>query len=430
MVLKKKGLAQAALDRFFNIYREGITIPVINNIMGKVMMNRRLSLRQGDRPSGIWFCFGIDPLIMYLERRLRGILIHSVPVLGPVLQHQVSPLPPLETRYKVQGYLDDCKPAITSMSEFVLVDRACRLFEESSGCRLHRDPDTEKCKVMVLGRWKGTLQQEDIPLPYLKLTDHLDYLGCKQYSNYTVTRRENGEILKKKVKDQMSSWKAGKFLPLTSRPWSLNCYCFSKLWYRTGCIDLRIGDINAITSLAKGWMYQDLLQKPQEMMAYRQIELGGLGLHSVKSRSTAMLIHTFLSQAISPRFSTNHYLHALYKWHVLEDRSIPDPGRPPYYTAEFFSIIRDVHTNTPLNVAWVTVKQWYQLLLERGVTHNSDDPDSPPTLIPSSAEERRPLVEFSTSYRLARQYGLAPEQKTFLFKMLQGLLPTDQGAPP
>ena len=61
------------------------------------------------------------------------------------------------------------------MADFTLVDKACKLFENSSGCRLHRDPASNKCKVMPLGRWIGTLEQENIPLPYLKLTDHLDY---------------------------------------------------------------------------------------------------------------------------------------------------------------------------------------------------------------------------------------------------------------
>ena len=62
-----------------------------------------------------------------------------------------------------------------------------------------------KCKVLLLGRWKGVLQQEDIPLPYLKITDHLDYLGVKLYADYSTTRRVNGEPMQKIVKDQMNS---------------------------------------------------------------------------------------------------------------------------------------------------------------------------------------------------------------------------------
>ena len=131
----------------------------------------------------------------------------------------------------------------------------------------------------------------------------------------------------------MGSWRSGKFLPLTSRPWSLNSYCLSKLWYKASCIDFRVGDSNTITSSVKSWLYQDMLLKPQEMMVYRQTELGGLGLYNVKVRSMATFIHTFLAQAISPLFPTNYYLNTLYRWHVLQQREIPDPGRPPYFLA-------------------------------------------------------------------------------------------------
>ena len=111
------------------------------------------------------------------------------------------------------------------MAEFLLVDKACSLFEKSSGCRLHRSPDNNKCKFLALGRWKGVLQQEDIPLPYLKVADHLDYLGVELHADYTKTRKANREALQKKVKDQVISWKSGKFLALTSRLWSLNSWC-------------------------------------------------------------------------------------------------------------------------------------------------------------------------------------------------------------
>ena len=156
-------------------------------------------MRQGDRPSEIWFCYGIDPLISYLAKRLKGILIHSLPASGPSQLGSPSPLPPAEQRYKVLVYLDDLKPSITTMSEFSLLDRACRMFENSAGCRLHMNPAINKCKMLAFGRWKGTLEQEFIPLPYLKLTDHLDYLGVRLFANYSATRRENGKILKKKL---------------------------------------------------------------------------------------------------------------------------------------------------------------------------------------------------------------------------------------
>ena len=137
-----------------------------------------------------------------------------------------------------------------------------------------------------------------------------------------------------------------------------------------------------------------------------------------------MLLHTFLSQAISPLYKPNMFYNTLYRWHVLEERNFPDPGCPPFYSSAFFSIIKDVKTNTPLNVAHLTVKQWYRLLMEKGVTHTSEDPSSPPVLIQSKLELEHPQVNTASSYMLARKFGLAPEQKEFLFKLLQSLLPT------
>ena len=127
-----------------------------------------------------------------------------------------------------------------------------------------------------------------------------------------------------------ASWKAGMLLPLSSRLWSLNCYSFSKLWYKTSCLDIRAGDTDAITSSAKGWLYQDMLIKSQEMMLYRSPDFERLGLFNVKSRSMAILIHNFLLQAVCPMFPTNYYLNTLFRWHVLDDRTVAEPGRPPY----------------------------------------------------------------------------------------------------
>ena len=80
--------------------------------------------------------------------------------------------------------------------------------------------------------------------------------------------------------------------------------------------------------------------------------------------------------------------------------------------------------NTPLNVTWISVNQWCQLLIERGVTHTSDNQDSHPILILSSLEESSPGTDFSNSNRMARLFGLSPERKPFLFKMTQNLLQT------
>ena len=80
LVLAKKGVSQEAISRIARIYSNSSTIVVVNNVLGKTFPNIRGSLRLGDVPSMFWFAIGIDPLLVYLEKRYAGIPITSHPV--------------------------------------------------------------------------------------------------------------------------------------------------------------------------------------------------------------------------------------------------------------------------------------------------------------------------------------------------------------
>ena len=371
MVLKKKGVCELVIDRLKNLYEDNLSVIVVNNIEGKCVPNRRLSLRQGDVPSMFFFAYGIDPLITYLERRLTGILICSMPVLGPTVEGAHSALlPALEERYRVVSYADDLKPAVVTMEEFSLVNSASALFEAASGCRLHRDPASQKCKFLPLGRWRRTLQQEDLPpaCQYMVLSDHLDMVGVQLRATWTQTRKSNGDIVQERVANTINPWKAGKFMPLSMRPWSINCYVLSKVWFRCGSVDLRVSDLSAISSSVKSWLYADLLEKPSEAVMCRPASHGGLGLTSVKFKAQAILIRTFLETAAIPKFRHSLLHSLLFRFHVLGDTTVTDPGYPPYYPAAFFDTIRYVHHETPLNILSMSTGQWVRLLTENGLT--------------------------------------------------------------
>ena len=367
LVLEGKGMDPRVVERYRNLYRLNITIVVVNNIPGRSVKNIRLSLRQGDIPSMHYFSYGIDPLLMYLDRRLRGILITSLCDLGPVLQ-DCKPLECLEERYRVIGYADDVKPAITGMDEFVLVDQAMKLFENASGCRLHRDPATKKCKFLPLARWRGTLQQEDILCTYMSLSDHLDMIGVELRATWTQTKKANGDVLQSRVDSTIRLWRSGKFMNLTMRGWSLNTYCLTKTWYRNHSVDLRVQDIKKITSNVKRWLYGDMLLKPEEIIMSRPTSFGGLSVHNVGVKALAGLITTFLETACNPKYRRSLYHSNLFRFHVLDDNSIPDPGFPPFYSKNFFQVIKKVHTESALNVCVMSEGQWYRLLLEDNVT--------------------------------------------------------------
>ena len=179
MVLEKKGVLPTTLTRLKGLFKSGITIPVVNNIPGRAILDRRGSLRQGGVGSMEWFGIGIDPLEMYLEERLAGIPVPCLPVQGPVQENEEGPLPPSEERFKLMAFCDDMRPAICSLQEFVTCDTGASLFERAAGTKLHRDPSMNKCKFLPLGKWRRCLTQDDIPTPYMRITDtHMLLLSC------------------------------------------------------------------------------------------------------------------------------------------------------------------------------------------------------------------------------------------------------------
>ena len=75
-----------------------------------------------------------------------------------------------------------------------MIDKAVSNIEKASGCQLHRDITTLKCKILLLGKWK-IWDKKNIPLLYLNKSEFLDILGVKLFAKYSTTRSENREIL-------------------------------------------------------------------------------------------------------------------------------------------------------------------------------------------------------------------------------------------
>ena len=425
LVLRAKGVCEEGISRVENMYMNRITIPVINNVTSTPIQNIRGSLAQGDPPSMNWFAIGIDPLLDFLEKRLSGITMCSLPTSGPSSLDRTPPSPVVE-KYKLIGFADDLKPSVSNMNEFAIINHASSLFERSSGCLLHRDPIEGKCRVLALGRWRNTLQQEDIRYPFMKLSDSLSMLGVELTPSWQSTRKINCDYIKSKVKNTIGSWKSGKHMPLISRPFSLNTYCLSKVWFRASSVLPRKGDIQDMTSKCKSWCYQDMLLKPSEVSLYREVRQGGLGLLHIESRCMAKLITVFIQTAANPRFMESLLHTHLYRYHVLEEHHLPNPGYPPYYPESFFDTIKKVKNETTLNPINMTMKQWYKYLLEENVTMRNVDEEGRKEMVPCRIELVDMNISWDEAYRLSRLRGLTPLEKSNLFCIIHELLPSNE----
>ena len=97
-----------------------------------------------------------------------------------------------------------------------------------------------------------------------------------------------------------------------------------------------------------------MLLKPEEIVLYRPVQSGGLGLINIKAKALAGLIRSFLETACMPKYNQSLYHQLLFRYHVVGEELVEDPGFPPFYSAAFFEIIRNVYKQ-----AWEAISSGY-----------------------------------------------------------------------
>ena len=182
-MLKKKGICDSVLERLERLYIKGMTRVSVNNILGSLIKNIMQSLRHGDLLSMLWFILAMEPLLKSLKRRLKGVVIRTVQVEGPLEEGKSGPLL-LEEIFVVCSYGDDVKPFMNNMDKVKIIVELCTKLEKASGVKLHRDPQSGKCKILPLGKWHDKLKQNTVPFDFIKLMDTLEVMGLKLCSKY------------------------------------------------------------------------------------------------------------------------------------------------------------------------------------------------------------------------------------------------------
>lgn len=88
MVLKKKGCGDIFAAWIGTFFENMYSTVVINKVLGAIIKVER-SLRQGDIPSMLMFAYGLDPYLVRLNRKLKGIVICSriMTVFGPLAEN-------------------------------------------------------------------------------------------------------------------------------------------------------------------------------------------------------------------------------------------------------------------------------------------------------------------------------------------------------
>ena len=129
---------------------------------------------------------------------------------------------------------------------------------------------------------------------------------------------------------------------------------------------------------------------------------------------------------INPNFRHSLFHEHLFRYHVMSEHSLPDPGFTPYYDREFFELIHHYKTLGSCNISTMSLKEWYVLLLEDKVLMSAATDASPSVLLPVRSETLHPDTNWAQVWQIGRTKGLGPELTSFQFKMIHCLLPTQE----
>ena len=98
--------------------------------------------------------YASDPLLIKLDKVLKGLVYFKHPTCGP--HHPLFWVPkPVEEKLTLLGFVDDVKGIVTRINEFNILDQTLDIFERATGSKLHRstDPKTQKCSLLALRKW-------------------------------------------------------------------------------------------------------------------------------------------------------------------------------------------------------------------------------------------------------------------------------------
>ena len=88
---------------------------------------------------------------------------------------------------------------------------------------------------------------------------------------------------------------------------------------------------------------------------------------NVRFKALATLIRCFLETAAIPQYRHSLLHSSLYRYYILEDKSISNPGDFPYYPIEFFQTIKRIKETKTIDILSMSIGQWTKILTEDGL---------------------------------------------------------------
>ena len=229
------------------------------------------SIRQGDPLSMLLYIVYIEPLLIYIERKLIGLIIPHIPS-------------------SLEAYCDDVNVLTVNDADLIAVDDAVQKFEALSGAILSRD---KKCKIVGFGKWKNRV---DWPLQYVRTVGEIKVFGIYIMDSYQDMLKRNWSFRFSKFEQSILSWSGRVLETIFQRVEVIKTFALSRIYYLASILPIPQTFVKNIERVMGKFIWSasgKVLRVSLDEMK-NPVEKGGCGLVCIKSMSKSL----FLVQAL------------------------------------------------------------------------------------------------------------------------------------
>ena len=300
-VLLKMNFPDIFINQIKALHKDISTQFIINGKLSKSLI-LLVSLRQGDPLALCLYLINQEPLLNYINRKVKGVTMASL-------------------TQKEEGYVDDISVLSTDLNDLEHLNQAFLKFESMSGTVLNR---SHKSKIMGLGRWKD---KEDWPLLWLRTEPSLKVFGIQFTPTTKGTIHQSWEKCIQGVRNCIMAW-SNRMLPtLNQRIQVVQTFALSKIWYLAQVLPIPKKHLLEVEKTVRRFLWLGRLEHLPFDELYGPIKEGGLNLVNIGAKCDSLYLKQTLRMLNS---ETNSKKHLSYWIGIQMRRDLPELANGPH----------------------------------------------------------------------------------------------------
>lgn len=352
-----------------------------------------VSLRQGDPLALCLYLINQEPLLNYINRKVKGVTMATL-------------------TQKEEGYVDDISVLSTDLNDLEHLNQAFLKFETMSGTVLNR---SNKSKIMGLGRWKD---KDDWPLQWLKTEPSLKVFGIQFTPTTKGTIHESWVKCVQGVRNCIMAWSSRMLPTLNQRIQVIQTFALSKLWYLAQILPIPKKYLLEIEKIVRRFLWLGRLEHLPFEELHGPIREGGLNLVNIGAKCDSLYLKQTLRMLNS---ETNSKKHLSYWIGIQMRRDLPELANGPHaeiippYFKHTVNLLKEAFNADIVNLGNMGTVKSKAIYAE----FNSTPP--PPKITSKHPELPWPLI-----YDRLDSCVLSPECRDLWFIVINNIYPNKQ----